>query len=758
MYELTVEARDDSNTTPLDVTVTVTNLTDARVVIRGTAQVGRTLTAETSGIPDEDRRDKVDLSYQWLADETGVEGATDPTYEITERDEGKAIKVRVTFTDNAGKEETLTSAATAPVKPAQSNEPAAGLPIISGTAQVGETLTADTSGISDADGMTDAVFRYQWTRWDSDTDEDIEGATDSTYEVSDEDEGKTIRLRVGFSDDRGNDEALTSAATGSVAARPAQLTAKFPASPFQSSRHKGDDDRPQVIVAFNLPVQSFDKTTPSVSLTGATVSSLVRHEEDGLENAWVFFLDPEGNDDVVFTLVAGQSCDAGGICTGEGKMLSEGGTTTLPGPDEEDKPDNTDSNEPNSPATGVPTIGGTAQVGETLTANTSGVADADGLSSVQYEYQWLADDAEIVGATGSTYTLTDSEESKTVKVQVSFTDDAGHDETLTSAATDAVAGAQPTEPPDQPSGLSATASHDSVTLTWDDPGDDSITGYVILRRIPGVDPEGQFDELVADTGTAATTYTDDTVSAETRYTYRIKAINEHGVSERSRWFHIDTLAAPAPEEEQAAEPPAKATGLSSEVSHNMVILTWDDPNDDSITGYLILRRDKDIHEEETFLTVAPDTGSAETTYVDASVEPERRYVYRIKAINASGVSEISSWVRAYTPAVPEPEPEAPAKPTSLSATFSHDSVTLTWDDPGDDSITGYVILRRDKDLQPEEGTFFTVTSDTGSAETTYTDDTAEPDKRYVYRIKAINEHGEMSEISSWVRAYTPAAA
>ena len=758
VYEVAVEATDGTGKTArLVVTVTVTNLTDARAVIRGTAQVGRTLTAETSGIPDEDRRDKVDFSYQWLGDDKDIEGATDSTYEITEKDEGKAIKVRVTFTDNAGKEETLTSAATAPVKPAQSNEPAAGLPTINGTAQVGETLTADTSGISDADGMTNAVLRYQWTRQDSDTDEDIEGATDSTYEVSDGDEGKTIRLRVVFSDDRGNDEALTSAATGAVAARPAPLKATFPASPFQSSRHKGDDDRPQVIVAFNLPVQSFDKTTPSVSLTGATVSSLVRHEEDGLENAWVFFLDPEGNDDAVFTLVAGQSCDGGGICTGEGKMLSEGGTTTLPGPDEEDKPDNTDSNEPDSPATGVPTISGTAQVGETLTANTSGVADVDGLSNVQYEYQWLADDSDISGATNATYTLTDSEESKAITVQVSFTDDADNDETLTSAATDAVAGAQPTEPPDQPRGLDATASHDSVTLTWDDPGDDTITGYVILRRIPGDDPEGQFDELVADTGTAATTYTDDTVSAETRYTYRIKAINEHGTSERSRWFHIDTPAAPAPEEEQADEPPAKATGLSSEVSHNMVILTWDDPNDDSITGYLILRRDKDIHEEGTFLTVAPDTGSSETTYVDASVDPERRYVYRIKAINASGVSETSSWVRAYTPAVPDPAPEAPSGPTGLSATFSHDSVTLTWDDPGDDSITGYVILRRDKDLQPEEGTFFTVTSDTGSAETIFTDDTAEPDKRYVYRIKAVNEHGEMSEISSWVRAYTPEA-
>jgi hypothetical protein len=50
--------------------------------------------------------------------------------------------------------------------------------------------------------------------------------------------------------------------------------------------------------------------------------------------------------------------------------------------------------------------------------------------------------------------------------------------------------------------------------------------------------------LVANTESAATTYTDDTVAASTTYTYRIKAINEHGTSERSRWVHIDTPAAP----------------------------------------------------------------------------------------------------------------------------------------------------------------------------------------------------------------------
>ena len=210
-------------------------------------------------------------------------------------------------------------------------------------------------------------------------------------------------------------------------------------------------------------------------------------------------------------------------------------------------------------------------MGETLTTDTSGIADSDGLTNATFSYQWLADDSEIAGATGSAYTLADSEEGKAIKVRVSFTDDAGNDEALTSAATAAVAGAQPTEPPAKPTGLSATASHDSVTLTWDDPGDDTITGYVILRRVRENDVGGEFSELVPDTGSAATTYTDDTVVAGTTYTYRIKAINGAGTSERSRWSHIDTPAAPVPD---------KPRGLSATASHGQVVLTWDDPQDD----------------------------------------------------------------------------------------------------------------------------------------------------------------------------------
>ena len=319
--------------------------------------------------------------------------------------------------------------------------------------------------------------------------------------------------------------------------------------------------------------------------------------------------------------------------------------------------------------------------------------------------------------------------------------------------------AQEGSAPDKPRGLDATAIHDSVTLTWDDPQDESITGYVILRRIPGVDPQGHFNELVSNTGTDATTYTDDTVSAETRYTYRIKAINEHGVSERSRWSHVDVPAAPEPEEEQAAEPPDKPRGLEATATHDSVTLTWDDPGDDSITGYVILRRIPGVDPQGHFNELVSNTGTDATTYTDDTVSAETRYTYRIKAINEHGVSERSRWSHVDVPAAPEPEEEQaaepPDKPRGLEATATHDSVTLTWDDPGDDSITGYVVLRRIPGVDPE-GHFNELVSNTGTDATTYTDDTVSAETRYTYRIKAINEHG-VSERSRWSHIDVPAA-
>ena len=111
---------------------------------------------------------------------------------------------------------------------ARPNSPATGAPGISGTALVGETFTADTSGIADEDGMDSASFSYQWISNYAGTDSEIDGATGSTYTVATDDVGKTVRVRVSFTDDRGHRESLTSAATASVAGLPPPpLTARL---------------------------------------------------------------------------------------------------------------------------------------------------------------------------------------------------------------------------------------------------------------------------------------------------------------------------------------------------------------------------------------------------------------------------------------------------------------------------------------------------------------------------------------------------
>ena len=118
------------------------------------------------------------------------------------------------------------------------------------------------------------------------------------------------------------------------------------------------------------------------------------------------------------------------------KLRDEFGNETGTFPDQ----DVTNNTATNTPATGVPTISGTAAVGQTLTASTTGISDTDGLPSA-FAYQWKRVDSDgmsnptNIGTNSATYTLTDSEVGKKVLVEVSFTDNATNSEgPLVSAA------------------------------------------------------------------------------------------------------------------------------------------------------------------------------------------------------------------------------------------------------------------------------------------------------------------------------------
>ncbi len=159
---------------------------------------------------------------------------------------------------------------------------------------------------------------------------------------------------------------------------------------------------------------------------------------DGRHDLWEMTVEPDSDTDVTITLPAGRDCQVSrAICTrGENRrQLSNSPSATVAGP--------ADEPERNTAATGTPTISGTPQVGEELTASTSGISDADGLDNASFGYQWIRTDTDIQGATGSTYTAVDADEGKRLKVRVSFTDDAGNAESLTSGRARADAAGAP---------------------------------------------------------------------------------------------------------------------------------------------------------------------------------------------------------------------------------------------------------------------------------------------------------------------------
>ena len=182
----------------------------------------------------------------------------------------------------------------------------------------------------------------------------LAGETEKTVSVpviddTVEDTPETLTLRLSNEDpeydttnvDWGSEEAgvlvVDSVATGTIRNTEDQaeppLSADFPESAYTSKRHAGSDDRPQVVVAFSEAVAGVDKNTPSVSVTGASGLSVQAHAEDGLENAYVFFMTPDGDGDVTFALVADAACASGGICTAGGTELTQvPAALTIPGP------------------------------------------------------------------------------------------------------------------------------------------------------------------------------------------------------------------------------------------------------------------------------------------------------------------------------------------------------------------------------------------------------------------------------------------
>ena len=374
------------------------------------------------------------------------------------------------------------------------NNPTTGTVVIEGRARLRHELTVNIKNVSDRDGLTDPQYSYQWIRADDSGEVDISGATLSTYRPVDADVDRRLQVRVMFEDDVGNEEVLASAMTAAVTAPPLVSNAR---------QHRAIGNT--LIVANTdvslTPMQLFTTGTAAngydLSSVGINVSRLSPAPGDMLILYIYTVTSSGGLGDLVYTLTSQEGIARGGVdfvapanatlfpetvymlamaTALEAEGAIDGYRLTLTTSDEEDDDaapgwsiedaysingvlvstglpslvvsinGRVRSNSiPNRPATGALTITGVAQEGQTLTVDTSGISDPDGLTNASYAYQWVRVDSnagtEIAGAVESVYTPVVADVGKTLRVEVTFTDYGNNQEHLASAETAVVLGA-----------------------------------------------------------------------------------------------------------------------------------------------------------------------------------------------------------------------------------------------------------------------------------------------------------------------------
>jgi hypothetical protein len=470
-------------------TAAIANVNDAPVglpVITGTATEDQTLSADPSGIADVDGLGA--FTYQWLRDGVDVAGATGSTYLLGNADVGTRMSLRVTYTDGQGTGETLTSAQTVPIN--NVNDAPVGLPVITGTATEDQTLSADPSGISDADGL--GAFSYQWRR----NGVSIVGATGATYLLGDADVGTRITVRVSYTDARGRAEVVTSAQTSFIAnindAPTGAVTISGTTNPGQTLTALAGT----IADADGLGAFGYQWLRDGTNIAGATAASYLLDVADvgARISVRVSWTDARGTAEF---LVSAQTPPITGV---------------------------------NTPPTGAVLIAGTPTENQTLSADTSGIGDVDGLGA--FSYQWRRNGVAIVGATGSTYLLGDADVGAQIDVRVSYLDGGSTVEFLTSAPTAAIANVN-----DLPTGsvlISGTRT-ENQTLSANTTGiadADGLGAFTYQWLRDGVDVAGATGSTYllgdADVGTRMSlrvTYTDARGTPETLTSAQTALIN-----------------------------------------------------------------------------------------------------------------------------------------------------------------------------------------------------------------------------------------
>ena len=186
-----------------------------------------------------------------------------------------------------------------------------------------------------------------------------------------------------------------------------------------------------------------------------------------------------------------------------------------------------------------------------------------------------------------------------------------------------------------------------------------------------------------------------------------------------------------------ATPQAPTSLTAQATSSSQINLTWNDASTNE-TGFQVERSAT----SGTGFSLIATLSANSTSFSDVGLTSTTQYFYRVRAINALGVSAYSTEANAFTLAVP------PTAPTSLTATVNGQQITLSWIDNADNETS----LQLERSLTSGSG--FTLLTTLASNSVSYTDAGLNGDTQYFYRIRAANSGG-YSSYSNEAYAITP---
>ena len=323
--------------------------------------------------------------------------------------------------------------------------------------------------------------------------------------------------------------------------------------------------------------------------------------------------------------------------------------------------------------------------------------------------------------------------------------------------------------PGTPSEVTVTRGDGTLTASWD-----AVDGATTYHVTYSSDGKASWSLAALDhpadgnTTNGVTSITFDADNAKT-YVVGVRAKNGAG---GSGWRNSP---ASGPYTPPAPTPPAAVGAVTVTRADGTLTASWDAPA--GAATYHVTYTDNGAQSWQLAALDHPAGGGSDES-ITFDADNGSTYIVGVRAKNGAGGS---NWVNSpasgpFTPPTPDPtpdptpeptpdptptpEPAPPARPTGLTATGGDGSVTLSWDDPGDPSITGYEYRTRRAPPAPGWGPW-TAIAGSGAGTTSHAFTGLTNGAEHRFKLRAVNALGSSPAAPSdapWYVAATPAAA